>query len=99
MSALFTNQGSDATGTDYVDWPGGRGAIYLTGDLGGGTFTLEARPPNSNSLTDFQLVRQSSINALGWDKLELPACQLRGKLTGSTSPGLYASAFPNPRGA
>jgi len=94
MATLTT---AAATGTTTA-WTGGQGLAAATGTFGSGTFTVEA---SFDSATTWITLTGNTgtaygLTAEGTILFSLPACQVRGLLSGSTGATITFDILPVP---
>lgn len=77
----------DGNGSAF-DWPGGQGALIVTGTFGGATVKLQMSPDGGTTYVD----TEGSLTATGVDLFTLPPCKVRGNVSsaGTTSVTAYA---------
>lgn len=92
MITIFDGQDEDASSAAF-DWFGGPGTLEVTGDLGGGTFTLELSTDGGTTWTAVgTMTTKTDVTHPAGFTLMGP-CKLRGNLSGATSPNLTASVL------
>lgn len=92
-SPLLAAVAADTTGA-AVSWLGGRGVFSAAGTFGGGTCKLQWQPDGGTTWIDVDRSGDTFVTftANGAGGFELPACQIRAVLSGSTAPTLTAAA-------
>ncbi len=89
---VFDNQGADGNSAIfYPDVPNsitGKGLIYVSGNLGGGTITVEAELPDESAFVDVPGI--ADITATGAYSFDLGPFVGRLVLTGATTPAVDA---------
>jgi len=92
---LLTNQAADVNGASFI-WPGGRGSFYASAtSFGGGTVKLQTTTPQTGTWVDVD--NDTTLTANGHGNFDLPPGQIRGVITGSTTPtAVHASAIRIP---
>ncbi|TWA89588.1 hypothetical protein [Bradyrhizobium stylosanthis] len=84
--ARFTADGQSSA----ISWPGGRGVFAAFGTFGSGTIKLQASYDDGTTWIDVDRSGDTYVTftANGAGGFELPKCQLRVSLSGSTSPSI-----------
>lgn len=90
---LFTLRTTDGNG-NAADWPGGRGAFAAYGTFGSGTVKLQWSPDDGTTWLDVDRSGDTYVTftANGSGGFELPACQIRAVLSGSSAASVSAEA-------
>lgn len=80
-----------------IKWLGGKGVAFARGTFGGGTFALKSSFDGTNfdTLTDAENAA-IGITAVGFISFELPACELKADLAGSTGATVSYTILPVP---
>lgn len=73
-----------------INWPGGRGVFAAFGTFGGGTIKLQVSYDDGATWIDADRSGDTFVTftANGSGGFELPRCQIRTSLSGSTSPSI-----------
>lgn len=82
FAQMTTNTSSAA-----IKWDGGRGVFMAWGTWGGGTLTLQMSPDDGTTWVNVDRTGDTfcTLTANGQGGFELPKCQLRVTLAGSTA--------------
>lgn len=86
---IFSARTTDGNGSEF-DWPGGQGALIVTGTPGGATVKLQMSPDGGTNYVDTE---GSLANVTGVDLFTLPPCKVRGNVSsasGSTNIDAFA---------
>lgn len=88
---MFTAQATDAN-SSTVKWEGGRGVFIAWGTFGGGTCKLQMSPDDGTTWINVDRAGDTFVTftANGEGGFELPKCQLRANLAGSTGASVNA---------
>lgn len=90
---LLTAATADGNG-DVYEWPGGVGTLHSYGTFGSGTVTLQASFDQGTTF-DAADTTNLAFTADGMANFDLPRCQIRANLAGSSGASVSAVALPH----